>query len=258
MAGEKIATRLFVEQDLTSGAVLGLDHAQAHFLRSVLRLQAGALLAVFNGRDGEWLARLEGLGKGWASLEVTEKRRCQEAGPDLWLLFAPVKRTRIDFIAEKATELGVSRLWPVLTRYTDVARVNTERLRATAREAAEQCERLDLPRVEEPMPLNRLADSWPSERRLLLCAERGDALPIAEALEKLGRSPGPLAVMTGPEGGFAPSELDAVAQLPFVTPVSLGPRILKAETAALAALACCQALTGDWALRPPEGSGGED
>lgn len=247
---KKIATRLFVEEPLVQGGKIGLDHARAHFLRSVLRLAQGALLAVFNGTDGEWLARLEGLGKGWASLELLEQRRAQTAEPDLWLAFAPIKRGRVDFLAEKAAEIGCSRLLPVMTRFTDVTRVNTERLAANAREAAEQCERLTVPEVAEPIKLSAFADVWPAERRLILCAEFGPARPIAETLSDLGDSPGPLGVMTGPEGGFARSELDALTQLPFVTPVSLGPRILRADTAALAALACCQAICGDWRDRP--------
>lgn len=246
MTSKKIATRLYLEQDLTAGATIGLDHAQSHFLRSVLRLEAGANLGVFNGRDGEWLAEIDVMGKGWVSLSVREQRRPQESSLDLWLIFAPVKRARIDFLAEKATELGVSRLQPVLTRYTDVSRVNREHLAATAKEAAERCGRLDLPAVEEPVTLASLLESWPSERRLLLCADSSAAVPIAEALEMVALTPGPVAAMTGPEGGFAPTELDALLQLPFVTPVSLGPRILSADTAALAALACWQAMLGDW------------
>jgi 16S rRNA (uracil1498-N3)-methyltransferase len=247
---KKIATRLFLEEDLGAGAKIGLDHARAHFLRSVLRLGQGALLGVFNGRDGEWLARIEGMGKGWTSLELLEQRRPQTPEPDLWLAFAPIKRGRIDFLAEKAAEIGASRLLPVITRFTDVSRVNTDRLAANAREAAEQCERLTVPEVAEPIKLSQLADNWPSERRLILCAEFGPARPLAEVLGELGPAPGPLGVLTGPEGGFAASELDALTQLPFVTPVSLGPRILRADTAALAALACCQAICGDWRERP--------
>ncbi len=260
MAGgrERIETRLFVEADLAEGAIVGLDHARAHFLRSVLRLSRGARVAVFNGRHGEWLACIEGLGKGWASLLVESQRRSQEAGPDLWLLFAPIKRARLDFLIEKAVELGVSRLQPVVTRHTVVKRVNLERLAANAREAAEQCERLDVPAIAEARPLFDLLGEWPAERRLLVCAERGAAAPLAETLADAA-TPGPdgvtpaapWAILTGPEGGMTRSELDGFVRLPFVTTVGLGPRILRADTAALAALACWQALLGDGAKRPP-------
>ena len=258
MAGVRIETRLYLEDDLAPGATIGLDHARAHFLRSVLRLQRGAGLALFNGRDGEWLARLDGLGKGWASLSVERRLRAQHASPDLWLLFAPIKRARIDFLAEKATELGVARLQPVMTQFTSVSRVNSERLAANAREAAEQCGRLDVPLVAEPRALFDLLGDWPATRPLLVCAESGAAVPIARALNELapkgGAAPQPCAVLTGPEGGFAPSELDALTNLPFVTTVGLGPRILRADTAALTALSLWQAILGDGADRPDRGA----
>jgi 16S rRNA (uracil1498-N3)-methyltransferase len=254
-ATERIETRLFVEADLAAGAAVGLDHARAHFLRSVLRLKRGATLAVFNGRDGEWLARLDAIGKGWASLIIGDRLREQEAGPDLWLAFAPIKRARLDFLVEKAVELGVSALCPVLTRHCVVQRVNLERLAANAREAAEQCERLSVPEVREPRRLCDLVDDWPAERRLLVCAESGPAEPIAEVLAAAARDPAAgqagWAIATGPEGGFARSELDGLRKLPFVTPVGLGPRVLRADTAALVALACWQAFRGDGAERPP-------
>ncbi len=246
------ATRLFVEDDLAAGRSVGLDHARAHFLRSVLRLGRGAAVALFNGRDGEWRARIEGLGKGWASLEVEAPLRPQDATPDIWLLFAPIKRARIDFLAEKATELGVARLLPVTTRHTAVSRVNCERLAANAREAAEQCERLSVPEVAEPRRLFDLLADWPCERRLLVCAEAGAARPLAEVLGEAADGPrGPWALLTGPEGGFAESELDALRKLPFVTTVGLGPRVLRSDTAALAALACWQAVLGDGRDGPP-------
>ena len=251
----KIATRLHVDQGLSEGQTLGLDHARSHFLRSVLRLAQGARLAVFNGTDGEWLAEIEGLGKGWCSLKLLEQRRVAEPEPDLWLVFAPIKRARIDFMAEKATELGCSLLQPMMTRFTAVSRVNEERLAANAREAAEQCERLTVPEVRETVSFAKLLTDWPAERRLLVCAEWGEARPVAEALMAIRAESGgkaqPWAVMTGPEGGFAESELDALRKLPFVTPVGLGPRILRADTAALAAIACWQAVLGDGARRPP-------
>lgn len=258
-AAKRPATRLYVEDGLAEGQTLGLDRDRAHFLRSVLRLGPGAKLAVFNPRGGEWLAEIDGLGKGWCSLVIGPQLRKPGPEPDLWLVFAPIKRARIDFIAEKATELGCSLLQPVMTRFTAVSRVNEERLAANAREAAEQCERLTIPEVRPTRSLAQVLDDWPAERRLIVCAEWGEARPIAEALqavraEKDGAATStvtPWAILTGPEGGFAESELDALRKLPFVTPVGLGPRILRADTAALAALACWQAVLGDGAERPP-------
>ncbi len=248
---ERVETRLYLEAALAAGATLGLDHARAHFLRSVLRLQRGARIAVFNGADGEWTARLDALGKGWASLVVEEQRRGQEPEPDVWLVFAPIKRARLDFLVEKAVELGVSRLQPAMTRYTAVSRVNRERLAANAREAAEQCERLSVPEVMEARPLFDIMGDWPARRRLLVCRERGAAPPLGAVLQAAaGEAETPWAILVGPEGGFARSELDGLSKLPFVTPVGLGPRILRADTAALFALACWQALLGDGAARP--------
>ncbi len=253
---EPIASRLHLDRPLHEGATIGLDHDRAHYLRSVLRLEAGAAIALFNGRDGEWLARIEGLGKGWCSLRVDRRLRAPQQEDDLWLIFAPIKRARIDFIAEKATELGCSRLQPVMTRFTDVTRVNVERLAANAREAAEQCRRLTVPEVQVPIGLARLLESWPNDRRLLVCAESGPVQPIAEALGELAAEAAPrataLAVLVGPEGGFAPEELEMLGSRAFVSPVGLGPRVLRAETAALAALACVQAILGS-RDRPPPG-----
>jgi 16S rRNA (uracil1498-N3)-methyltransferase len=250
-----VVTRLHVSQPLGAGLAVALDGPRAHYLRDVLRAATGEAVALFNGRDGEWSARIERLGKRGAELRVLACRRPQEPDADLWLVFAPIKRQRIDLLAEKASELGVAALWPVFTERTVVSRVNLERLAANAAEAAEQTERLSVPRIIEPVTLRELAHRWPAERRLLLCAETGHAQPIAEALGALARDrrngPPPSAVMTGPEGGFAPGELDGLGKLPFVTAVGLGPRILRADTAAMAALACWQAIVGDGAKRPP-------
>jgi 16S rRNA (uracil1498-N3)-methyltransferase len=239
-------TRLFVTTDLAGGLAIGLEPSQAHYVKTVLRLEQGAVVALFNGRDGEWLGRVDGVGKGWCSIALFEQRRPQEAAPDLWLVFAPLKRGRIDFLVEKATELGVGALHPVFTRRSVVERVNLDRLRANAIEAAEQTERLSVPVLAEPEPLERLLARWPADRRLLLCDESGAAPPIAEILATA--APGAFAVLVGPEGGFAERELDALKKLPFVLPVGLGPRVLRADTAALAALAVLQALAGDWRL----------
>ncbi len=237
-------TRLYVTTDLAGGLSIGLEPSQAHYVKTVLRLEKGAALALFNGRDGEWLGRIDGVGKGWCSVTLHEQRRPQQAAPDVWLLFAPIKRGRIDFLVEKATELGVAALHPVLTQRTMVERVNLDRLRANAIEAAEQTERLSVPELAEPEPLLRLMARWPARRRLLLCDESGAAPPIAETLRHAAA--GPWAVLVGPEGGFAETELDALRKLPFVSPVGLGPRVLRADTAAVAALAVLQALIGDW------------
>ncbi|WP_051341561.1 16S rRNA (uracil(1498)-N(3))-methyltransferase [Azospirillum halopraeferens] len=245
--------RLYVDGPLATGQAVGLDHERAHYLRHVMRRDRGDAIAVFNGRDGEWRATIDGFGKGWCSLTVDGRLRAQTAAPDLWLLFAPLKRGRIDTVAEKASELGASRIWPVFTRRTDPHRVNLDRLRANAVEAAEQCERLTVPELAEPVPLDRALAGWPADRVLFFCAESGSAIPVAEAVR--AHATRPAAFLVGPEGGFDTRELDAIRNLPFVVPVGLGPRILRADTAAFAALACWQALAGDWAAggdaRPP-------
>ncbi len=248
-----IKSRVFVDGDLDGGAALVLAPGAAHHLIHVLRLGPGDEVAVFNGRDGEWRGRIGGIKKGSCSVVVETQLRPQVAEPDLWLLFAPIKRAPIDFLAQKATELGVSALWPVITAYTQVARVNTGRLRANAIEAAQQCERLGVPEIFQPEPLAEVLDTWPRSRRILWCDESGGGKPIAAALGALARGddgPGPWAVLIGPEGGFAPTELDGLGKLPFVTPVALGPRVMRADTAALAALACWQAVLGDWQKNP--------
>jgi len=238
-------TRLHVAEDLGPGARVALSLAQSHYLKNVLRLGPGAAVALFNGRDGEWTAAINGFGKGGGAATAEARLRQQETPADLWLVFAPIKRGRLDFLVEKATELGADVLQPVLTERTQVERVNLDRMRANAMEAAEQTERLSVPVLREPQPLDRVMSSWPEGRRLLLCDESGSSPPIAEALAK--ESSGPWAALTGPEGGFAERELDALRKLPFVCAVGLGPRVLRADTAALAALAVLQALRGDWA-----------
>ncbi|WP_419903621.1 16S rRNA (uracil(1498)-N(3))-methyltransferase [Kiloniella sp.] len=256
---ERVVTRLYVNDSLSEGATVGLDAAGAHYLRSVLRLGSGARIGLFNERDGEWLGLIDGLGKGWCSLQIQEQRRAPLDEPDIWLVFAPIKRSRIDFLAEKAGELGCSRIVPIFTRYTDVKRINRDRLAAHAKESAEQCERLSVTEVDDATTLDKLLDSWPQDRRLLVCAEFGDAEPIAQVLTDIlveepdaGRQP--WAVLIGPEGGFAKEELEALRRLPYVTSIGLGPRVLRADTAAVAALSCWQAILGDGGMRPPKGT----
>lgn len=236
--------RLYVAAELATGRSLDLAAPQVHYLGSVMRRGPGDRVALFNGRDGEWRARIASLARGRCQLTVEMRLRGQDAAADLWLVFAPIKRTRLDFLVEKATELGVAALWPVITRHTLAERVRLERLAAIATEAAEQSERLTLPALHPPQPLERLLAAWPAGRRLVLCDESGQAPPVARVLA--GLTPGPLAVLTGPEGGFAESELDALRKLPFVAAVGLGPRVLRSDTAALAGLAVIQALLGDW------------
>ncbi|NQW10691.1 MAG: 16S rRNA (uracil(1498)-N(3))-methyltransferase [Alphaproteobacteria bacterium] len=241
-----IETRLYVDAALTDGAVIDVGAERAHYLQSVLRLGAGETVALFNGRDGEWRARIDGIGKGWASLALRERTRDQRPESDLWLVFAPIKRARTDFTGQKAAELGVSLLWPIMTRHTRIKRVNTGRLAANAIEAAEQSDRLTVPEVRAPATLAAMIEAWPEDRPLILCDETGGT-PIAAALsDPAVRGAGRAGLVTGPEGGFAQEELDRLRKLAFVTRVSLGPRLLRADTAALAALAVWQATVGDW------------
>jgi 16S rRNA (uracil1498-N3)-methyltransferase len=242
---ERRTPRLYVAAELSSGAEIELDRAQAHYLRSVLRLEPGAAVAVFNAAEGEWLCRVSEIGKS-ALLAVERQLRDAEpaAETDLWLLFAPIKRARLDWLVEKATELGVAALLPVWTARTQVGRVNLDRLRAHAVEAAEQSERLSVPELRAPERLDRQLAAWPGARRLIVCDESGAGEPIGEAAARI--PPGPVALLIGPEGGFDETELDAIGKLSFVTRVGLGPRVLRAETAAFAAVAVFQAIAGDW------------
>lgn len=245
--------RLFVVGDLVAGAPVTLADGQAHYLARVMRLRVGDVIRVFNGRDGEWLARIGGMERAGPAVAVERLVRPQQPERGPWLLFAPVKKSPTDYIVEKAAELGAERIRPVLTERTMVDRVNIERLRARATEAAEQCERLTVPDVPPPAPLAELVAAWPRERPLLVahpCAPEEaqslfDALtllvPRAAALPPLAA-----AFLIGPEGGFSHSDLDILAALPCAKVVRLGPRTLRAETAAAAVLACWQAVVGDW------------
>ena len=236
--------RLFVTAALNQGAAVPLDRDQAHYLFNVMRLEAGASVSIFNGRDGEWRAEVAEAGKRRGVLAVREKTAPQRVPPDLWLAFAPIKKTRTDFIVEKAAELGVARILPVFTRHTNAERLRVDRLQAHAVEAAEQCGETHVAEVTEPARLDTLLDGWDPARRLMFCDETRDALPAAEALA--ATSPGPWAILIGPEGGFAPDETGRLRALPYVTPVTLGPRILRADTAAVAAIALWQSTLGDW------------
>jgi 16S rRNA (uracil1498-N3)-methyltransferase len=236
--------RLFVKSKLERGAEIALGKEQAHYLGTVLRLKPGERILLFNGEDGEWCAELVAIGRKGAEARLEHQTRPQEDGPDLHYLFAPLKRARLDYMAQKATELGVSALRPVITRHTTPERVKTERLRANAIEAAEQCGILHVPEVMEPEKLSKLINGWDPARLLIFADESAPHASPIDALKT--RPPGPLAVLIGPEGGFEREERAVLLAKSFVLPISLGPRVMRADTAAVAALALVNAALGDW------------
>lgn len=247
--------RLYVTADLAPGAVIAADARALHYLRNVMRRAKGDPLVLFNGRDGEFQAVIAAIDKKSAEFKLGHLRRTQDSVADLWLCFAPLKKDATDFLIEKGTELGAAAFQPVFTQHTAATRLNLERLESNAVEAAEQTERLTIPVIRAPLTLDDLIAGWDPARRLILCAESGAAAPIADALAELGRSVSPpnrWAIFCGPEGGFSQAELDRLAKLPFVTPVGLGPRVLRADTAAVASLAVFQSTLGDGRKRPPK------
>ncbi len=247
--------RLYVGPDLAEGAGISIEGDQAHYLARVLRLGAGAAVRLFNGRDGEFDARIAGLTKGKVDVEIVMRMRAQAGVPDLWLMFAPLKKARTDFLVEKATELGVAELRPVFTERTDAETVRVDRLQRIAIEAAEQTERLDIPHVRDAVKLEQALAGWDNSRLLVYADEAGDeggkpwggeagrAPPLAQQMKDVGKK---AAILIGPEGGFSMAERQRLRSLPYMRPVGLGPRILRAETAAVAALALYQAIAGDW------------
>lgn len=236
--------RLFVGMQLAHGVTVALDRAQAHYLTNVLRLRPGHRIRLFNGRDGEWEATIAAQRRTTA-LHVGERMREQTAAADLHYLFAPLKAARLDYMVQKAVEMGVSRLQPVLTRHAQVARVNTERMRANAVEAAEQCGILNVPEVAPPVAFAKILAEHQPTRWLVFCDEDAAIADPIAAFDAV-RQRSPLAVLVGPEGGFAADERAALLRLPNVVRLALGPRILRADTAAVAALALVQAVVGDW------------
>ncbi|MFL6765081.1 MAG: 16S rRNA (uracil(1498)-N(3))-methyltransferase [Sphingomicrobium sp.] len=236
----KSLPRLFVRGALGEGANVELDAAQANYLGNVMRLGAGGELLLFDGQSGEWLARISAAGKKRMMLAVERRTREPEAVPDVWLAFAPVKRAQTDWLVEKATELGAARLVPVITQRTIAERVKLERLEAIAIEAAEQCGRTRLPEIAEPLRVKQLLDGRDAARRLYFADESGGNA-AADMF-----TPGPALILTGPEGGFTDDERTLIRGAANAVPISLGPRILRAETAALAALAAYMAIAGDW------------
>lgn len=237
--------RLYVPHDLAPGAELALDPGQSRYLAAVMRQAVGDELLLFNGRDGEWRSAVTAVTKRAVAVRAQALSRPQAAAPDLDLVIALVKRGRLETIVEKAAELGARRVRPVVTERTNADRARVERLTAIATEAAEQTGRLDVPEVLEPVKLEKLIAGWDPGRRLLFCDEAGDARPILEALKD--QPAGPWAILIGPEGGFSPKERERLRALPYATPASLGPRILRADTAAISALTLWQAALGDWA-----------
>jgi len=236
--------RLHVDAPLGEGVRVVPDAGQSHYLLHVMRAKAGDAVSLFNGRDGEWRARVADITKRSCVFVCEAQIAKQSETPDIWLVFAPIKKTPADYVVQKATELGVRALQPVFTRRTIVTRINEDRMRANAIEAAEQSGRLTVPEIREAMTLEKLLAQWPRERRLMFCDEAGEAPSIAEALKNAPA--GPWAILTGPEGGFDPAERESIRSRSFVVPVSLGERILRADTAVLAALSVWQALAGDW------------
>jgi 16S rRNA (uracil1498-N3)-methyltransferase len=241
-------TRLFVDTALESGMTVTLERDQSNYLGNVLRLKDGDSILVFNGRDGEWLASINGR-KRLDSLEIKSRTRPQDRLPDLAYVFAPLKHARLDYMVQKAVEMGVSSLQPVLTRFTQVARVNGERMRANVIEAAEQCGILGIAEVAEPVAFDRFLSHRKPERLLVFCDEAAD---VADPLSVLrgSKAAGGIDVLIGPEGGFAEEERAALLRQPNTLRLSLGPRILRADTAGVAALALVQAALGDWTGHP--------
>jgi 16S rRNA (uracil1498-N3)-methyltransferase len=239
--------RLYVPEPFAAGQQVALGQTQSHYLANVMRCREGELITLFNGQDGQWRAQVDMLGKKSVSLTLQERTAAHTPSPDLWLAFAPVKN-KVDVIVEKAVELGVSALLPVYTRHAIVKSINHEKLLAHAIEAAEQCERHDVPRIEEHKDLAALLGTWPKDRTLLFADENGSGVALKNLLPTLPK--GKYGILVGPEGGFAAEEQHLLTLADFVKAFGMGPRILRADTAAIAALACVQAWLGDWEQPP--------
>ncbi|WP_052045999.1 16S rRNA (uracil(1498)-N(3))-methyltransferase [Candidatus Paracaedibacter symbiosus] len=237
--------RLYLDTQLDTGKEISLQEHQVHYLRNVLRCRVGDQLHLFNAHSGEWLAKLEGLTKSQGSVVVLEQIRPVTAEPDVDLLFAPLKQEATHYMIEKATELGVARLLPVTTEFVQVHKINLEKLNRYGVDAAQQCERLSVPEVLPLRPLQGVLQAWNSNKLLIVCLERQDSVPLVQLLQGLDRSQ-QLAFLIGPEGGLSGKDIKTLTAYPFVRFCKMGPRILRAETAAAAALACYQSLRGDW------------
>lgn len=254
MSKSSPSARLYVTQPLQADALITLEKAQAHYLATVLRQKQGAIIALFNGQDGEWWGEVTSLDRKSATIQLFKQARPQTNEPDIWLCFAPIKFGRIDFLVQKATELGVSALIPVKTARTIVSRINPERLEANIIEASEQSERITLPQLREYNDLEILLAEWPKDRLLLHADEAGTGAPAIECLQELRKEDGslpPLGILIGPEGGFHDKERQLIASRTYTRAISLGPRVLRADTAALAALTATMLFHPDWSTGRP-------
>lgn len=241
--------RLFTTDRLQQAIHLELSKEQGHYLVNVMRRKDGDSILIFNGVDGEWLAQIYSSSKKHCILHIQEQTKLQQSQPDVWLCFAPVKNAPIANMVQKATELGASLMQPVITKHTIVTKVNTERLSANAVEAAEQSERITVPEIREVVTLEKLLANWDDRRKMIFCDEAGGGKPMVKALSALKKGE-KYAVLIGPEGGFSQSEFAILRNKPYVIPVGMGPRILRADTAAIVALASVFSILGDWDEKP--------
>lgn len=242
MSNKKPRTRLYIDCEFKSGDIHLIDGNQGHYLVNVLRIQMGETIAVFNGCNGEWLAEIIKVGKGKAKITVCVQTAEQVSEPDIWYLYAPVKKARVDYIIQKVTELGVSRIVPVVTKRTNLDRIKYDKLVANAIEAAEQSGRMTVPHIDEPVPLEEKIGNWPKDRTLIFCDESEGGSPIQNIISGNDK----WAIVVGPEGGFSPEEREMIKSLDNAHAVTLGPRILRADTAAVAVLSLWQSYFGDW------------
>jgi 16S rRNA (uracil1498-N3)-methyltransferase len=241
--------RLFTTESLQKSIMVELSKGQAHYLVNVMRQKDGDAILIFNGKDGEWLANISSCSKKHCQIILQQQTQKQKAQPDIWLCFAPVKNSPITNIIQKATELGASIMQPVITKHTIVTKINAERLEAIAIEAAEQSQRITVPQVMMPLTLEKLLSIWDNSRKIILCDESGDGVPMVESLLNLEKS-GKYAVLIGPEGGFSISEFALLKKQPYVISISMGPRIMRADTAAIVSLAGVFSILGDWDEKP--------
>lgn len=242
MSNKSSKIRLYIDMELKAGATHQVAGNQGHYLVNVMRLKMGEHISIFNGLAGEWLAEITKPGKGKANITIREKIAEQTHEPDLWYLFAPVKKARIDYMMQKATELGVSRICPVVTKRTNLERIKQDKLIANAVEAAEQCGRMSVPEIDPILTLDEVLDKWPEERMIIFCDEAGDAVQIKDINSESDK----WAILIGPEGGFSEDERKMIRAQKNTIPITLGPRILRADTAAVAALSLWQTYLGDW------------